>query len=143
MKFGFLLFVLNAWAGERENSLMEGQTWAPLKKQGVIVAQGGYFPNHISLFVGERLRLFVTTTLEEESCLIMRDPPLFLALRRGRLISKEITFILPGAYPFYCPSEKSFNGKIAGTITVLERPQKSKRTLVGAPDKKIWVPREN
>ena len=144
MKFWILLFVVSAWGGEKGNSLLEGQAWAPLREQAIIVAEGGYFPSHLSLFTGERLRLFITNTLEEESCLIMVDPHhLFLAAHKGSVASGEVTFTLPGSYSFYCPSSKNFNGKITGTITVLERKKKSKRTPAGMSDKKVWMPREN
>lgn len=115
----------------------------PTREFSVIVTKEGYYPRRISLFAGERLRLFVTNLSDEQNCLIVTGHNIFLAAHKGTVTEGEALFDKPGVYPFYCPSSK-FNGQ----ITVIEK----KKKVAAIPQRGIasekpaapavWMPKE-
>ena len=116
----------------------------PLREHSVIATKDGYFPDHISIFEGEKLRLFFTATSELPSCLKIKEKKLFLSAKKGSIAEGEILFKNAGIFEFYCPAEK-----IKGTITVLRKapikgPFKSGRTIQSVREKKKlqWRPRD-
>lgn len=146
MRFCLLLLVLNSWAWALgpQNPIMQAKKFTPTREYSIIVGQEGYFPKHLSLFEGERLRLFLTSTTAEEGCLIIPEHNLFLAAHQGSISAGEVTFTVAGSYPFHCPSKKSFNGKIMGTITVLKKPNEPSRApTVISKGTRPWMPRED
>lgn len=114
----------------------------PLRKISVIVSDEGYYPDVISVFRGELIKLYATSIIKQPSCLIVSEKKLFLAVKKGEISEGELFFDLPGTYKFYCPT-----GKIKGKIVVLEKKKKmkSKRTRRIASEVKkkgYWMPRE-
>ena len=108
----------------------------------------GYFPAQISIFEGEKLHIFLTSTQEEASCLTFPPQNLFMAARKGEISEGELYFATAGVHSFYCPT-----GQIKGKITVLKRPAKvseeevnrqiaSEKNKDGERLKSWWVPRE-
>jgi len=117
---------------------------SPLREYSVIATADGYFPDHLSIFEGEKLRLFFTTTSDAPSCLKIREKKLFLSAKKGSIAEGEILFKNAGIFEFYCPAEN-----IKGTITVLRKaghkgPFKSGRTIQSVREKKQrqWRPRD-
>lgn len=107
--------------------LLSGSSWGldygekikyiiPVREHSIIVTDEGYYPKQISLFEGEKLTIFLTSTLKNPSCLMLPQKNIFLAARRGEITEGTIYFNKPGIYWFYCPT-----GKIKGKITVLEK----------------------
>ena len=88
----------------------------PLREHSIIATNEGYFPDHISIFEGEKLRIFFTSTSEISSCLKVREKKLFLSAKKGALAEGEIIFNNPGVFEYYCPAKN-----LKGTITVLRK----------------------
>lgn len=124
---------------EEESFLMKSQKFDPIREHSVVVTNEGYFPQRISLFVGETLRVFLTTTEDQKGCLMMPSHKLFLAANKGRLTSGEVKFDNPGEYQYFCP-----NTGIKGSVVVLERKKKKiLRAPAGENRAKVWMPRES
>lgn len=129
---------------DRERALAgaEAVMTTPTREFSVIVTKEGYYPRKISLFAGEKLRLFVTNLTDEQNCLIVTGHNIFLAAQKGNITEGEALFDRPGVYPFYCPSSK-FNGQ----ITVIEKkkkvvilPQRGIASEKSAPA--VWMPKD-
>jgi plastocyanin len=117
----------------------------PLREHSIIATKDGYFPDHISIFEGEKLRIFFTSTSEVSSCLKIREKKLFLSAKKGGLAEGEVTFNSAGVFEYYCPAEN-----LKGTITVLRKTGSTSsfrgqgRTIQSVREKKQnqWRPRE-
>lgn len=112
----------------------------PKRDYSVIISDEGYYPKHISIFEGEKIQFFVTTTTDTPSCLMIPEKKIYLAARPGKISEASAYFDKPGIYKYYCPT-----GKISGRITVLEKvsaEEKVKRELASKPKVRIWLPRE-
>jgi plastocyanin len=128
-----------------ENTYNKGEKLeVPRRDHSIIISPEGYYPSHISIFQGEKVRFFVTNTDEESSCLLLPDKKLYMEVRKGEISEGEAVFEKPGTYPFYCPK-----GKIKGQIVVLEKIQDKIRRQVAQQNSerksliKIWRPRDN
>lgn len=88
----------------------------PKREISVIVTDQGYFPDQISVFEGEEVRFFVTSTIDGPDCFVVDKHKIFLAAEKGKLTEAQTIFKVPGKYKFYCPSHK-----FAGHITVIEK----------------------
>lgn len=127
---------------DRERALASADTVmpTPTREFSVIVTKEGYYPRRISLFAGEKLRLFVTNLTDEQNCLIVTGHNIFLAAQKGNITEGEALFDKPGVYPFYCPSSK-FNGQ----ITVIEKKKKIAIVRAIASEKSapaVWMPKD-
>ena len=127
---------------ERALASAEAVMATPTREFSVIVTKEGYYPRRISLFAGERLRLFVTNLTDEQNCLIVTGHNIFLAAQKGNITEGEALFDRPGVYPFYCPSSK-FNGQ----ITVIEKKKKVVVQQRGIASEKsavpaVWMPKD-
>lgn len=115
----------------------------PRREISVIVTEEGYYPKSFSIFKGEKVRFFVTSTTDKPSCFIVDGKKMFLAANKGKITEAEVEFNDPGVYKFYCPS-----GKIKGRLTVVERPDavnKIERKIASNPLEKksrYWMPKE-
>ena len=111
------------------------------REQAIIVAPEGYYPQKLTIFEGEKVKFFISSTVETPTCMMMPSHKLYIAVRKGKIAEGEAYFDKPGKYIFYCPT-----GKIKGTVTVLERP-----TLVSAENRReiastkvqVWRPKED
>lgn len=113
----------------------------PLREQAIIVTEEGFYPKSISVFKGERVRFYVTSTSENKSCFILKGKNLFLSAEKGKVSEGVVYFEESQAIEFYCPTTKS-----KGRVTVLERPKdkndrRAQRNI--ASDKvRIWMPKD-
>ena len=73
----------SVWGAEVENALLSGQSFAPLQEHSLILTAAGPVPAHLVIFEGEKLRLFVATTLAQGSCLSIPQKKIFLDVRPG------------------------------------------------------------
>ncbi len=121
-----------------ESELFGAKKFSPLREHSIVVTREGYFPQSISLFEGETLRVFLTSTDNKKGCLMLPSHDLFLAANKGRLTSGEVKFDEPGTYQFFCP-----NHNIKGSIVVLKK--KNKKELKRVPAQvtnNVWMPKE-
>lgn len=108
----------------------------PLREVSVILTDEGYYPNHISVFKGEKVRFYLTSTQAKESCMIVDKHRLFLAASQGSLAEGEVIFKSPGRFAFHCPGSKN-----KGTITVLDKDSLVIDKLEKSPSRSIAVER--
>lgn len=113
----------------------------PIRELSVIADKRGYYPDNIVLFAGEKAHMFLTSAEDNISCFSLPEKQVFVSLRKGDIVEKQVYFEKPGTYNFYCPTNK-----IKGTITVLEHPSDKKKRLRKIASEKaksrIWFPRE-
>jgi len=112
----------------------------PTREVSVIVTQEGYYPKSVSVFEGEKIKFFVTSTLDGPSCLIVESHKVFLAANKGKLTEGETIFDKAGEYSLYCPGSQS-NGKV-----VVIKKTMAKREIASEKEKAnnsmIWMPKE-
>lgn len=87
----------------------------PLRSHSIIITDSGYYPNKISVFAGEEVQFFVTTTQKEQQCMMIQSHNVFASAEKGLVTEAVGKFDVPGKYKIYCPSNK-----FSGTITVLQ-----------------------
>lgn len=111
---------------------------APIREQSIIVSSEGYYPKNITVFAGERVRFFLTSTNDQISCLLIPEKNVFISAKKGKLSEGEAFFENAGTHKFYCPT-----GKISGKITVLQKPGKIKpKRDIASKAVRVWMPRE-
>jgi len=110
----------------------------PTREVAIIVTKEGYYPKNISVFEGEKIKFFVTSTVEEPNCLIVESHKVFMAANKGKVTESEVVFDKAGEFAFYCPSSKN-DGKV-----VVMKKQVPGRDV--ASEKKnapsVWTPKE-
>jgi plastocyanin len=113
----------------------------PRRELSIIAGPEGFYPQKFTVFVGELVKFYVTSTTETPSCFILNDKKLFLGARKGKIAEGEAYFNKTGTHKFYCPT-----GKISGRITVIERPdhkrERIRRETASQKMIKIWRPRD-
>lgn len=114
-----------------------------MREIAIIFSDEGYYPKSISVFEGEKVRFFVTSTTEKPHCFIVESHKLFLSANKGKIAEGEVHFDKPGKFSFYCPSSKN-----DGRVVVLEKKKESSPDIQRglASEKKDplqWIPREN
>jgi plastocyanin len=114
------------------------QKMTPTLEISVIVTKEGYYPKSISVFEGEKIKFYVTSTTEEPHCLIVESHKVFLAANKGKITEAEVSFDKSGEFAFYCPSSKN-----DGRIVVLKKVVPKREV---ASEKKseamLWTPKE-
>lgn len=109
-----------------------------VREVSIIVTKEGYYPKSVSVFEGEKIKFFVTSTVEEPNCMIVESHKVFMAANKGKVTEAEAVFDKAGEFAFYCPSSKN-----DGKIVVLKK-SVPKRDI--ASEKKhegmLWTPKE-
>jgi plastocyanin len=110
----------------------------PRREVSIIVTKEGYYPKSLSVFEGEKVKFFLTSTVEAPSCLIVEHHKVFMAANKGKLTEGEAVFDKPGEFAFYCPGSKN-----DGKIVVLKKVQ-AKREIASEKkgDSMVWTPKE-
>jgi plastocyanin len=110
----------------------------PTREVAIIVTKEGYYPKSLSVFEGEKIKFFVTSTVEEPNCLIVESHKIFMAANKGKLTEAEVVFEKAGEFAFYCPSSKN-----DGKVVVLKK-QIPKREVASerSNEASVWVPKE-
>lgn len=140
-----LLFVLVLFVmiGPRESrALLEKREFdLPRRERSIIVSEDGFFPSNFAVFVGERVRFFVTSTEDQKSCFYLPDKKLFLSANKGEISEGEVYFDKTGIYRFFCPI-----GRIEGKIRVMARKKitakKVKRKIASKEMFRMWMPKD-
>jgi plastocyanin len=123
--FLFLIFTTSVFAQEEKK--------IPTREISIIVTKEGYYPKSISVFEGEKIKFYVTSTVEDPNCLIVESHKVFLAANKGKVTEAEAVFDKAGEFAFYCPSSKN-----DGKVVVLRKSQ-PKREIAS---EKAWTPKE-
>ncbi|OFZ77034.1 MAG: hypothetical protein A3K03_12820 [Bdellovibrionales bacterium RIFOXYD1_FULL_44_7] len=120
------------------------QTFFPPQRiHSVIVSETGYYPDSIMLFKGERLKLFVTGTTVQPSCLMIPSKEIFLAAEKGVITEGEVSFEQTGVYEFFCPAKRNIKGKIV-VIEKKAQTDKIKREVASKNKvKQHWYPKDD
>jgi plastocyanin len=113
----------------------EGQKTQPTREISIIVTKEGYYPKSLSVFEGEKVKFYVTSTLDEPHCMIVEGHKVFLAANKGKVTEAEATFDKAGEFAFYCPSSKS-----DGKIVVMKKfvPKRE----IASEKSDVWIPKE-
>ncbi len=111
----------------------------PKREASIIVNQDGFYPQRIISFVGEEIKIYLTSTTQEPSCFMLRDQNVFISAKKGEITETTVQFEKPGQYTFHCPV-----GSISGTIMVLPnkklaKAQDATRSVASAKPK-VWRP---
>lgn len=116
----------------------------PKREHSIILTESGYYPKHIVAFEGERLKLFVTSTMSKPDCLVVEDHKIFLEATKGKIVAAEAMLGQAGEYKFYCPSSE-----YKGQLTVLKRKKIKEEAKEVIPSRNIasekpgyWIPRD-
>lgn len=109
----------------------------PLREISIIVTKEGYYPRSLSVFEGEKVKFYVTSTLDEPHCMIVEGHKVFLAANKGKVTEAEATFDKAGDFAFYCPSAKS-DGKIVVMKKVVPKREMASEKTEGM----LWTPKE-
>ena len=73
-----LLFTFSAYA-------IEAPKPTGMREVSIIVTKEGYYPKSVSVFEGEKIRFFVTSTVEDPGCVIVESHKVFLAATKGKV----------------------------------------------------------
>jgi plastocyanin len=122
--------------------LLSTLSWAaptvPTREISVIVTKEGYYPKSLTVFQGEKVKFYVTSTVEEPDCMLVQGHKVFLAANKGKISEAEAVFETAGEFSFYCPSSKH-----DGKITVIKKSEpRPVRGLAGQNDPAVWTPKE-
>ncbi len=128
MRFLLPFLLLSTLLAHAEEKKLE----KPTREISIIVTKEGYYPKSLSVFEGEKVKFFITSTVEDPSCVIVESHKVFMAATKGKITEGEAVFDKAGEFAFYCPSSKN-DGKI-----VVLRKHQPKREI--ASD--VWMPRE-
>lgn len=126
----FLVLSASVWAGD--------QKLPPTREVAVIVTKEGYYPKSLSVFEGERVKFYVTSTVEDPHCLIVESHKVFMAANKGKVTEAEAVFDKAGEFAFYCPSSKN-DGKI---VVLKKATPKREVASERKNDPMLWVPKE-
>ena len=131
MKIFILLLFISSVAGAAESISV------PTREVSVIVTKEGYYPKSLSVFEGEKIKFYVTSTVEEPNCLIVESHKVFMAANKGKVTEAEAVFDKAGEFAFYCPSSKN-----DGKIVVLKKAQPKREVASDKNEGMLWTPKE-
>lgn len=109
----------------------------PTREVAIIVTKEGYYPKSISVFEGEKVKFFVTSTVEEPNCMIVESHKVFMAANKGKVTEAEVVFEHPGEFAFYCPSSKN-----DGKVVVLKKVMPKRDIASDKGEAQVWMPKE-
>jgi plastocyanin len=110
----------------------------PVRELAVIVTREGYYPKSLSVFEGEKIKFYVTSTVEEPHCMIVESHKVFLAANKGKVTEAEVVFDKAGEFAFYCPSSKNDGKIVVLKKAVPKREVASEKSREGM----LWTPKE-
>lgn len=126
-----------------QNYFLKKEQEHPVRDISIIATDEGYYPKKPVVFVGEKVRFFVTSTTKMPTCFILKDKEVYLEAKKGEISEGHAFFNKPGVFEFVCPA-----GGYKGNLVVLEHPRDSreriKRELASQRSKKVkvWRPKD-
>ncbi|EQC52325.1 cupredoxin domain-containing protein [Bacteriovorax sp. DB6_IX] len=137
-------FLMSASVLGLEKNYFKGENYEQPKREiSIISSDSGYYPKAPTVFVGEQVRVFVTSTTNKPTCMIVKDQEFYVEAKQGEMSEGVLYFDKSGIHEFYCPASGH-----KGKIVVLEHPDRKKerirRELASERKKKvkIWRPRD-
>jgi hypothetical protein len=140
-----LLFSINSWAIDYGEESLENKIKLlpkPVRDVSIIVTPEGYYPKEISVFEGDKVHFYVTSTKDDPDCFMLSEYSVFLSAQKGKITEGEAEFNRSGIFNYYCPSSK-----MGGKVVVLKR--KSAEPPKATPDRMearkpaaVWMPKE-
>jgi plastocyanin len=112
----------------------------PHREVSIIVTPEGYYPQSVTVFQGEVVKFYVTSTIETPDCFLLQGHEVFLAANKGKVTEAQTKFQHPGVYNYYCPSTKH-----QGKVTVMQKyapKTEPVRKVASENDPALWVPKE-
>lgn len=112
----------------------------PTREVSIIVTDEGFYPSKVSVFKGEKVKFFITSTSENKNCFILKGKDLFLSAEKGNVSEGVVFFDETARIEFYCPTSQE-----KGHLTVLERPGDKARRIqreLASEKVKVWMPKE-
>ncbi len=114
----------------------------PTRELSVILTAEGYYPKNLTVFEGEKVKFYLTSTVEGPGCMIVQGHEVFMAANKGKVTEAEVMFDKAGSFSFYCPSNRKNDGK----LTVMKKlvPKDTKRGIASErpTDPAVWTPKE-
>jgi len=111
--------------------------YPPVREVSVIVTKEGYYPKSLSVFEGEKIKFYVTSTVEEPHCLIVESHKVFMAATKGKVTEGEALFDKAGEFAFYCPGSKN-----DGKIVVMRKVVQKREIASEKEEAMVWTPKE-
>lgn len=142
-KFLMFFFAFNVFALNENNYFNAKKNEQPVREISIIITDTGYYPARPQGFVGEKIRLFVTSTTANPTCLILKNKDVFLEAKKGVVTEAEVYLEREGDIEMYCPA-----GGHRSKFVVLEHPSiKSERisreiAQERAKNLKVWRPKD-
>lgn len=142
--FTFLIMMSSLSFALNENNYFSAKNnERPTREISIIITEDGYYPERPVVFVGEKIKLFVTSTTNLPTCLIMKGKDIFLEAKMGKVSESTMYVDKAGEIEMYCPSSKK-----KSTMVVLEHPRDAQDRIdrqiaqEKAKNIKIWRPRD-
>ncbi|GEM_PF-3634060 len=133
-----MICAINVLAEEK----IEASVKNPHRELSVILTDEGYYPKNLSVFEGETVKFYLTSTVEAPGCMIVQGHEVFMAANKGKVTEAEVKFERAGDFSFYCPSNRKNDGK----LTVIKKidPNAKKRGIASerSMDPSLWTPKE-
>lgn len=124
------------------SALAEEKLAQPYRELSVILTAEGYYPKNLQVFEGEKVKFYLTSTVEDPGCMIVQGHEVFMAANKGKVTEAEVVFSKAGNFSFYCPSNRKNDGK----LTVIKKidPNAKKRGIASekSMDPAVWTPKE-
>lgn len=142
-KFLIFFFAFNIHALNENNYFNAKNTDQPVREISIIITDTGYYPAKPMGFVGEKVKLFVTSTTSNPTCLILKNKDVFLEAKKGKVTEAEIYLEQEGEIEMYCPA-----GGHKSKFVVLEHPSKKSERISRqiaqerAKNLKVWRPKD-
>jgi plastocyanin len=131
MKLFLLSFIMFSSVMAADTKIM------PTREIAIIVTKEGYYPKSLSVFEGEKVKFYVTSTVEEPNCMIVEAHKVFMAANKGKITEAEVVFDKAGEFAFYCPSSKN-----DGKVVVLKKHMPKRAVASEKSDSMLWMPKE-
>jgi hypothetical protein len=118
---------------------------AAKREMAIIITDEGFYPQQLSVFQGEKVTFYLTSTAREDRCFMIANKEIFVPVYKNQLQIVEVEFKREETLDFHCPV-----GNMRGRISILEHPNHrkdrlQKRELASESvtrQPKIWMPRE-
>lgn len=136
MKFVVVLLFLLLTAAHAQSGQKSVQ---PTREISIIVTKEGYYPKSVSVFEGEKVKFYVTSTVEEPNCMIVESHKVFMAANKGKVTEAEVVFDKAGEFAFYCPSSKN-DGKVVVLKKFVANREIASEKEGNKPS--VWIPKE-
>ena len=138
-----ILTLFIGFKGAKSNESRVSKFNIPEREVAIVATEDGFFPEILTVFKGEKVRIFLTSTTDKPNCLMIPTKDIFMSGNKGKLTEATLYFDSSGVVKFNCPSSN-----ISGQFIVLKKKFSAKgdarniASLKKGSKVKIWLPRE-